>query len=297
MEDILDSQFQEAQQGSSISLLVFPNKEELRLAEDVLKKGNMGVRMFQTPEEFTGINLAVLQFPSSSLGDVYEALRDQGIIVSRAYPYQPAKARRLKKKLEMLGESSRASVPYLQSITITKVLPCLVDPDMIRVTAETSVDVSDIMPYLNRLMPGASYNHEAKTLTFTEKPGVITIYPTSIEMGRIQGVGDAISILSWIRDMVNATYENRERIQPSTEIRVLQPLQLYRYLPQTNCKQCGELTCLAFAVQVLREEQRIGNCKPLLLPEFREKAVGLFRILDGMGYEVPNSEYSNEPDS
>ncbi|MDL5504024.1 MAG: (Fe-S)-binding protein, partial [Candidatus Methanoperedens sp.] len=30
-------------------------------------------------------------------------------------------------------------------------------------------------------------------------------------------------------------------------MKVNSPLQVYKYLPQTNCAECGETTCMAFA--------------------------------------------------
>ncbi|MBU4185969.1 MAG: hypothetical protein KKC23_07210 [Proteobacteria bacterium] len=62
-------------------------------------------------------------------------------------------------------------------------------------TAETSTDISEIMPYLNSVMPKATYNEETTTLTFTEDRRVTTIYPSKIEMGKVKGILDAISVL------------------------------------------------------------------------------------------------------
>ncbi|MBU7034592.1 MAG: hypothetical protein HXS49_05335, partial [Theionarchaea archaeon] len=31
----------------------------------------------------------------------------------------------------------------------------------------------------------------------------------------------------------------------------LGPLDLYRHLPKTNCGECGEKTCMAFASQII----------------------------------------------
>ncbi|MHC1597228.1 MAG: (Fe-S)-binding protein, partial [Methermicoccaceae archaeon] len=29
------------------------------------------------------------------------------------------------------------------------------------------------------------------------------------------------------------------------------PLEVYKYLPQTNCGECGETTCMAFAARLI----------------------------------------------
>jgi ArsR family metal-binding transcriptional regulator len=163
-------------------------------------------------------------------------LQGHGIIVGGAYPYYTPKARRPEKRLDIPGEPCETSGTYLKSIAVTKVLPCLVEAAMIRVTAQTSIDITDIMPFLNTQMPRATYNHEAKTLTFTDERRLITIYPTKIEMAQIEGIDDAFRVLSKIRDTVNETHKNKGHIQPSNEKRIKHNfLKLYGYLPKTNC--------------------------------------------------------------
>jgi hypothetical protein len=43
-------------------------------------------------------------------------------------------------------------------------------------------------------------------------------------------------------------------------------LELFKYLPRTNCGECGFSTCLAFATQVVVEGADLGGC-PYLSPE------------------------------
>ncbi|MEK7847387.1 MAG: (Fe-S)-binding protein, partial [Chloroflexota bacterium] len=47
----------------------------------------------------------------------------------------------------------------------------------------------------------------------------------------------------------------------------LQPLQIYRLLPRTNCKQCGLLNCYAFAFALVSREKSVADCPPLQAPE------------------------------
>jgi acetyl-CoA decarbonylase/synthase complex subunit gamma len=42
------------------------------------------------------------------------------------------------------------------------------------------------------------------------------------------------------------------------------PLNLYKFLPQTNCGECGEQTCMAFAAGLIARERTIDECKPLV---------------------------------
>jgi acetyl-CoA decarbonylase/synthase complex subunit gamma len=42
------------------------------------------------------------------------------------------------------------------------------------------------------------------------------------------------------------------------------PLNLYKQLPQTNCKDCGEQTCMAFAAGLIARTRKVEECKPLV---------------------------------
>jgi len=49
------------------------------------------------------------------------------------------------------------------------------------------------------------------------------------------------------------------------------PLEVYKYLPQTNCKECGESTCMAFAAKLIDRDIKLDECAPLLEEEYRKK--------------------------
>jgi acetyl-CoA decarbonylase/synthase complex subunit gamma len=54
-------------------------------------------------------------------------------------------------------------------------------------------------------------------------------------------------------------------------IKELSPIDVYTLLPKTNCRECGEDNCMAFAAKVVNREVKIENCRPLLKKE-NEKA-------------------------
>ncbi len=41
------------------------------------------------------------------------------------------------------------------------------------------------------------------------------------------------------------------------------PLQVYKLLPKSNCKQCGVATCLAFAADVIKGQRNLNHCPHL----------------------------------
>ena len=44
----------------------------------------------------------------------------------------------------------------------------------------------------------------------------------------------------------------------------ISPIDVYRLLPRTNCKKCGEENCMAFAAKLVNREVRLEKCPPLL---------------------------------
>lgn len=55
----------------------------------------------------------------------------------------------------------------------------------------------------------------------------------------------------------------------------LSPIDVYKYLPKTNCKECGETNCMAFSAKLVTREATLQDCKPLLDP----KQAGIFNKL------------------
>ena len=54
-------------------------------------------------------------------------------------------------------------------------------------------------------------------------------------------------------------------------VRELSPIDIYKILPKTNCKECGAENCMAFATKIVNREVTLEQCKPLLKKE-NEKA-------------------------
>ncbi len=58
-----------------------------------------------------------------------------------------------------------------------------------------------------------------------------------------------------------------EREIKKSSIKEISPLDIYKLLPRTNCKKCGEENCMAFATRVVNRELSLESCTPLLEEE------------------------------
>jgi len=177
----------------------------------------------------------------------------------------------------------------LESYKITRTLPCLADPEKLRVIAEVSGEIYEVLPYLNAILKGCIYNHPALTLTIKKDGKLFTLHAHHITLAKIEDEKEAEEILKWLKNLINETYENRDRIEPNfSKGAELKALDIYRLLPGTSCKKCGELTCLAFAVKLVGQEIEIGKCVPLFSEEYQEKRNVLLELLHAAGHDVPS---------
>lgn len=62
----------------------------------------------------------------------------------------------------------------------------------------------------------------------------------------------------------------------------LNVLEILKHLPRTNCKECGEPTCMAFASKLLKKETTLQSCPPLFTPEYESKRRDIQELMAGI---------------
>ena len=62
-------------------------------------------------------------------------------------------------------------------------------------------------------------------------------------------------------------------------MKVNSPLEVYKYLPQINCGECGESTCMAFASHLIDRSMKLEDCTPILDDKFKKKYDELSALL------------------
>jgi 4Fe-4S ferredoxin len=60
-------------------------------------------------------------------------------------------------------------------------------------------------------------------------------------------------------------------------------MDVYKLLPATNCKVCGQPTCFTFALKMTAGEAEPEQCAPLFTDAHREKRQKLLALLEGAG--------------
>jgi tetrahydromethanopterin S-methyltransferase subunit A len=68
-------------------------------------------------------------------------------------------------------------------------------------------------------------------------------------------------------------------LQPGKS-RLAMGLVLHKFLPRTNCRECGKRTCLAFAIELAKGKCRLEQCPILDQPEFAADRQALAKLLE-----------------
>ena len=153
---------------------------------------------------------------------------------------------------------------YLDSIALTRMLPCLAEPGKIIVVGKPNRSLDEVLPYLATLPGIIAYNPEARTLTFRRPAGFMTLYADRVYITQLKSADEGLELLAALKDAINATWEHRaELVAMAVGRRAPRPLDVWTLLPQTNCGQCGEATCTAFAFGLLQHKRSVMECTPL----------------------------------
>ena len=153
---------------------------------------------------------------------------------------------------------------YLDAIALTRTLPCLAEPGKIIVIGKPNRLLDEVMPYLATLPGILAYNPEARTLTFRRPVGFMTLYTERVYITQLKSADEGLELLAALTEAINATWDHRaELVAVTAGRRAPRPLDVWTLLPQTNCGQCGEATCMAFAFGLLQHKRAVVECPPL----------------------------------
>ncbi len=170
---------------------------------------------------------------------------------------------------------------YLESISLIKTLPCLAEPGKYIVIGNPNRPLNDVLPYLATLPGVIAFNPATLTLTFRRPHGFMTLYPEKVYITQVHDSQEGLELFSALVEAVNATWEGRAELVAATAVRRAPGwLDIWTLLPQTNCKQCGEATCTAFAAALLQQIRTLSECQPLASdPAFTERRATLAAML------------------
>ncbi len=158
--------------------------------------------------------------------------------------------------------------------------PCEPGAERYAAKARLTADISEVLPYLNATLRGAVYLPEAKALTWKKGGHNIAFHAYEIATSNVDDRDGAEKEIKGIIELVNRTWERRAEITPDTTSRKRPTtMAIYKLLPNTNCKQCGDPTCYSFALKLTASQRKIADCLPLFESQYNEKLSALQEIV------------------
>ncbi len=146
--------------------------------------------------------------------------------------------------------------------------------------ARLKADIKEVIPYLNATLRGAVYNSAAPSLTWKKGGHNLAFYPYEIAISTLEDRKAAEKEIEGLIDLVNRTWKRREGIDPDFEMHQRPvPLTVYKLLPLTNCRACGEPTCYTFALKLIASQKKLSECPALSTPKHQENYTELRNIL------------------
>jgi ArsR family metal-binding transcriptional regulator len=137
--------------------------------------------------------------------------------------------------------------------------------------AHLDQDVSQAIPYLNAVLSGFTFTKDPPSVTFRSRGKLITVHGDKIAVNALKDESEARKIVEWLKREINEAWEKRDEIEPSYQsLPRPQVMQILRLLPKTNCRECGEPTCMVFAVAVTEGIKGVEDC-PLLSLENKKR--------------------------
>ncbi|HUU60166.1 MAG TPA: (Fe-S)-binding protein [Phycisphaerae bacterium] len=257
--------------------MTFPRRSEFEKAKDLLDAMDLPYEVISPDPGLGRVGAAALAVGSDAQGAFYQGGAER-LVCSGWVDYRPAGTEVPQEPPPQFEED------VFGEAAIMLLAPCVADRTRIRIIAHLSGDLTEVLPYMNAEMPEACYNHRGPTFTFLDGCRMVSLYPRRIAVAKADDIVDAWRVLESIRRRANETWARRGQITPSYEMRERPPaLEIFKRLPGTNCGQCGQQTCLAFAVSLWGGGAAVSQCKPVFRGEYVNRKDALIEICAGLG--------------
>lgn len=142
-------------------------------------------------------------------------------------------------------------------------------------------DVSRLFPYINAILDEALYYEKPAHVRFLWNGYRCFLYPDMVAAHFFETKTAAKDFIAGFIDFLNGVEDQKKNTKPNHErIKPIPIIDILRILPKTNCRECGYLTCMAFAAAVMKGKAAADKCPGLALP-ISENAV--YPVFDNSG--------------
>ncbi len=257
-------------------IMTFAKRIELEKARSCLDRLSLPYAVVSPVPGYTQVGLDSLVMSQETLSRFVQIALD--VTPSGWVDYRPTKVSILASQPPSFEED------IFGNCAIMVLGPCMADSTKIRLIAHISGELTKVFPYLNAILPQATYCRDAEILTYMDEYRMVSLYAHRLTIAKADELVDGWRCLESIRCLVNDTWRRRSAIEPCYEMRRKPPaLEIYKRLPGTNCRACGEKTCLAFAVRLWSGTIHPSLCRPVFSGDYNHLKGPLMQICSSLG--------------
>ena len=178
----------------------------------------------------------------------------------------------------MQHEQASTADPLIKDYSLEMIEPpCIPGADHWSAKAHIENNMTGVLPYLNAEFKKARYYPDSNAVVFDYQAKKCSLRPHEIAAAPFDDRKDANAFMDELIHFINTLWKKRKTIVPSLAQREPpRTMDILKLLPRTNCRECGYLTCMAFANQLREGREDISKCTRLS-EENREK---LLRLLN-----------------
>ena len=127
-------------------------------------------------------------------------------------------------------------------------------------------NVSPLFPYINATFKDAEFFDKPEYILFHMDGIKCTLYPNDAIAAPFMDQDQALTFVNRLIDFLNDLYNKKDSLKPNfKKVSPVSVFDIFKLLPQTNCKECSYPTCMAFAAALSKSETTPDKC-----PDFRD---------------------------
>lgn len=170
-------------------------------------------------------------------------------------------------------------------------------------------DVRDLFPFINARVENAKFHHMPEHVQFTLDGIMCTLYPREVIASAFKNEAQARAFARNFLKFLNDLDAKKASVIPQyRHYNIVSPVDIYKLLPKTNCRECGFSSCVAFSAALGRDLIAPNLCPGFAAPLYNQS---VYPVFDGDGnlrstfsIETPpprrsgrrNPEYISDPD-
>ena len=141
---------------------------------------------------------------------------------------------------------------------------CAPGAPVFRAHCKLDTDMTELFPYINAVALDAEYYDKPHYIQFTLDGVRCALYPDHVAARMFDNREQALKFFGQLIDFLNDLYSRKDSIEPNhKEYRHVPVLSVFKLLPQTNCRECGFSTCMAFSASLSKGETALNQCPEL----------------------------------